>query len=239
MPLRFDFSQDQLTDFETVQELGRKVFDVVLKRLDSSSKSPLTQSGLRRALADAITPPKGKATSEKKRGLEALLRVLLGLGFIQTRSGAKLDDVLDAVELNLKEAWSSQSDKLAELNTLRTYLSTFLNHSYVRAVVKAIDVSQEYANLLLNTRIMTDVRPIFNDEGDQIEGAVVSFTLRLNFLNAGRQRSMTLAVDATDIETLAEQCARAMRKANTAQQRFSSPQDVEIPITIAGKEESS
>ena len=86
---------------------------------------------------------------------------------------------------------------------------------------------------------MTDIRPIFNDEGDQIEGAVVSFTLRLNFVNAGRERSMTLAVDATDIETLAEQCARAMRKANAAQKWFSSSQDVEIPITIAGKEESS
>jgi hypothetical protein len=239
MPLRLDLSPEHLTDFEAVQELGRKALEIILKRLDSSSNFPLTQSGLRRVLADGLTSSKGKAASEKKRGLDALLRVLLGLGFLQTRSGDKLDNVLGAVELDLKEAWSSQPDKLADLNTLRTYLSAFLKHSYVRAVVKAMDVSQEYANLLLSTRIMTDVRPIFNDEGDQIEGAVVSFTLRLNFLNAGRQRSMTLAVDATDIETLAEQCARAMRKANTAQQWFSSPQDVDIPITIAGKEEAS
>ena len=78
-------------------------------------------------------PRRVRQPPKRNGGWKALLRVLLGLGFVQTRSGAKLDDVLDAVELNLKEAWSSQLDKLADLNTLRTYLSTFLNHSYVRA----------------------------------------------------------------------------------------------------------
>ena len=84
-----------------------------------------------------------------------MLRLLVGIGIARSRGVATLDELLDSLEHDLKEAWAGQSDKLEGLSTLRSNLFKILTQHYVRTVVKAIDVSYEYANLLQSSRVMT------------------------------------------------------------------------------------
>lgn len=113
-----------------------------------------------------------------------------------------------------------------------------LDANPVRTTVKALDVAYEYANLLQSSRIMTDVRPVFNEDGDAIEGAVVAFTLRMNLLNAGHSQSLSIALDALDLRLLLEQCERALQKAETARNHFSS-RDSTLTFAIVGAEDTN
>ena len=58
MPVRFDLSGEQLADLESIQGLSRKVFDAILKRLDSEHKSGLTITDLRAVITEAISSSK-------------------------------------------------------------------------------------------------------------------------------------------------------------------------------------
>ena len=117
-----------------------------------------------------------------------------------------------------------------------TLLAELLKLESVRTTIKAVDIAYEYANILMSSRIMTDIRPVFNDPGDQIVGAVVSFTMILSILNDENSQSLSIAVDSADLEALAKQCSRALLKAQTASQRLSS-KSIGIPSAIVGMQE--
>ena len=95
-------------------------------------------------------------------------------------------------------------------------LQSLVDDKCVRLAATAIELSYDYANLLRRTKVLTDVRPIFNDAGDGIDGAVVSFTMRLRYSNADGEHDLSIALDENDIKTLQEQCQRAILKARTA-----------------------
>lgn len=71
--------------------------------------------------------------------------------------------------------------------------------------------------MLQNARIITDVRPVFNEEGSEIEGAIVSFTLRLHYDNIGGSESLSVALDEGDVQKMLATCQRALKKAQVAQ----------------------
>jgi hypothetical protein len=134
-----------------------------------------------------------------------------------------------------REDSEHQEPKEAQYKFVHEFLRDLLKVEWVRITIKAIDLSYEFANLLQESRIITDIRPIFNEEADTIEGSVVTFTLRLNFLNAGQYESLSIAVDAADLEILESQCKRALQKAETALNSLNSERERGIPTTIAGK----
>ena len=75
-------------------------------------------------------------------------------------------------------------------------------------------------NLLQSTRILTDVRPLFSDDAQSIDGAVVAHTLRLRYDSAGIDHELSLALDSSDLHKLIEDCERALQKEKTAQERI-------------------
>ena len=233
MPGQFALTKNQVADFSRIQGLERKDLERVLKRLKSTKLPPLSQAALRHLINDALPPEKRTGSSEV---VESLGRVILGLGGLELRGFGDLHGLLDDLDSDLREVWADDQSKFERWNRIRPLLAQILSIDAVRMTIKALDVSYEYANLLQYSRIMTDVRPIFNEGGGQIEGAVVSFTLRMSFLNAGQPKSLSIEVDAADLKILVEQCQRALRKAETAKRRFSSA-DIGIPLTIAGSDE--
>jgi hypothetical protein len=230
MPRQFELSDGQIADFETVRALGPKNLEAILKKLKAAKHPPLSQPALRRVMGEALS---SKDEADRSASSNALSRVILGLGSVYVRELDDLERILASVDESLREFWSSDKAKLTEWEKARPLFAELLKLDSVRTTMKAVDVSYEYANILMDSRIMTDIRPIFNETGDQIQGAVVAFTLRLNFINADDSHSISIAVDAADLQVLLEQCNRALLKAKTASQRLSS-KSVGIPSTIAG-----
>lgn len=118
-------------------------------------------------------------------------------------------------------------------------MSKLFQADAVRTVSKATDLAYDHANLFQGVRIVTDIRPVFNDLDDDrlaIDGAVVSYTLRLHFDNREGDHSLSIALDEADILVLQDQCERALRKAKIAYERMSQPQNAGIPTVISGED---
>ena len=102
-----------------------------------------------------------------------------------------------------------------------------------RIVANALNLSYDYANLYLRARIITDIRPLFSKDAESIEGAVISYTLRLSIRSANGQNELSMAMDEADVLDLAQQCDRAFKKAHTA--RKIMKMQAEIPTVITGE----
>jgi len=99
----------------------------------------------------------------------------------------------------------------------------------VRLAATAIELSYDYANLVRNVRILSDIRPLYDEEAEKIEGAVISHTMRLHYDSADGEHELSLAMDEKDISNLMEQCKRALKKSQTAKA------SVHFPSIISGQ----
>ena len=114
---------------------------------------------------------------------------------------------------------------------IREPFKDLLSLDNVKIVAKALDLHYDYANLFQSARVVTDIRPLFDDDGTKIKAAVVSFTLRLYFDNREGDHSLSLALDEADVQELMKQCERALVKAKTAKSLMERNR---MPILVAG-----
>ena len=97
---------------------------------------------------------------------------------------------------------------------------------------KAIDISYDFERVYITGRLLTSVRPVFDDPREEIIGWTVVQTLRLEFVAAnGDQSSISIAMDADDIRQLKKECDVALVKAEKARAEMESKLRVDAIIT--------
>ena len=77
---------------------------------------------------------------------------------------------------------------------------------------KASFLTYERQNVLHQTQIISDIRPVFDKAAETIREMIVTHTLVIYYSDGGDQTELHLALDRTDIDTLREQCDRADSK---------------------------
>lgn len=80
---------------------------------------------------------------------------------------------------------------------------------------KSESLAGAHGNLLSESVILTDIRPVFNHAGDKVVQTVVSHVLLIDYLSGQDHKRIELALDATDISELKDACERAKRKSGT------------------------
>ena len=98
---------------------------------------------------------------------------------------------------------------------------------------KASHLALRHKHLWQQSNIYTDIRPVFNDAGDEVLRAVVNHLLIVDYYSTNvdgfRKKRISITMDAEDIESLLHQCERAMAKAKATVNAF------ECPISITGE----
>ena len=108
-----------------------------------------------------------------------------------------------------------------------------LSSRSVRAATKALSVSYDFERVYIDGRFLTSLRPIFDSNRDDIIGAVIVQTLRLEFTTPeGGRSTISLALDKADLIQLREACERAIRKADATLNKTS--QAWSLPTFIPG-----
>ena len=103
-----------------------------------------------------------------------------------------------------------------ELKGLRVRLLKVLSDDHARLNAKAILLFNERPTLLVGTKIVSDLRPIFRAGGskpEMIEAFSVIHTLVLTCVQNDEEVKHHIALDATDLRTLADAVTRAQSKA--------------------------
>jgi hypothetical protein len=98
-------------------------------------------------------------------------------------------------------------------------LSALLQNPVIDRFAKALSLRNEYERILDDTRILTDIRPVFDEDADNpaITAAIVNHTLRFSYTSGdGESHESHFALDISDLNKLRKQIDKAIKKDKAA-----------------------
>jgi len=164
---------------------------------------------------------------------------LLLLSKVRRSYSADAVAVLEAISADIalrgdQYRWSAE--EVASWKRLAPSIAAVVALSTVSVLEKSVELAYSFRSLYRSARVLTDIRPVFNDDGSEVHAAVVTHTLELAYTEDGVTKTLCLAVDAQDLTQLSTICSRAQQKAKAARALMSA--GVKVPTSIAGDIES-
>ena len=225
MPVQLVLRSKQLQDLAVIRDLGNSKIQAVIDKLSSIEPAPMRPYDLHRAILDILST----------RDADILMRQLIPLYTIRRQRDLSAKDLIESLSSGISKAappWNEE--QISRWKALEETLHKLFSLSIVWTVIKAMDLSFDYPQLLQNIKIMTDIRPIFNEEASEIQGSIITYTLRIYFDSIGGSESLSIAMDENDVKKLKKICERALNKAQTAK---SFMQKADIKRTVISGEE--
>jgi len=223
MTIEIVLSEDQLQHLSILRDLSDDTVSNIINELKELKPTPLKPEDLSLVIKK-YTPH-----------VELILRLLLSLYNIRRQANVSSSELLDALTSAIEKAkptWAEdQREKWKDRHPLFQQLFSL---EPIWTVVKGIDLSYDYTNLLQNIKILTDIRPIFDEDASTIKGSIISHSLRISYNTRETLKNITLAMDTEDINNLLESCERALKKAKTS--KYVMQEYAKIPTFIAGEE---
>ncbi len=87
----------------------------------------------------------------------------------------------------------------------------------LKTTMKAMGVVLDQDRIFYQARILTDIRPVFNEDGDSVDAAVIVHNLRIHYGQDSDHKDFYVALDTRDIQSLREVLDRADAKAKCLQ----------------------
>ena len=227
MVIKIQINRSQVADLKKIIELGPEALNEVVDSIEKCDPAPFTPAELQTAIREVI--------KDSSSVVDSILRQMLPLASLKRRKKLESVAIVEAIRDGLKAATPKIDDTvLAKWGELEPAFVRLLSSRRVETIAKTLNLSYDYANLLQTTRIVTDIRPIFDNEVTSIDGAVVSFTLRLSYDNNEGNHGLSLAMNQTDVKALRDQCDRALKKGALAQETIAK---LQFRVTISGSED--
>jgi hypothetical protein len=159
-----------------------------------------------------------KIPSVSREAVESIVDELFSLNSASETSGLPLDQfnkiILEAVIEDAKKSGVSPETQ----TVLQARLNRLLDLKASLALTsKALDVLTDAERVFYSAKILTDVRPVFDQLGSRIEAAVIVHNLRIHFGKDGEHRDFVIALDTSDVAKLREVLNRADAKAKSLQ----------------------
>jgi len=216
----------QLDDLGVICDLDQ----TVLRRIQEHLSSQNSILRPRQMIHQIVEVAEDRLDDEE---IESIVRLTISLRGIVRR--LRLDP--QEFTIGLRQAVNRDSDwepeRKAKWPEVEPLFFDLVWSNPARMISNAIELSYDYANLYRSGRIITDIRPLFTDDASAIEGAVISFTLRLHYDSDDASHEISVAMDEMDVDQLFEQCERALTKAKTAKLKI----EESIPAFITGSED--
>lgn len=207
---QIQLEENQIQGFEIFLKLGEKRIQSIIREIHSSAISLLEPEDLQDAIQRVI-----QDLNEDSR---IITNQLMYLYNIKRASGIDAKELLNALESSIKNAENPwEISKINELKKLEPTLVDLFSISKISYIVKAISLSFDYTNLAQSIKILTDIRPVYNEDAKEIVGEVITHTLRLYYQGMEGQKSISITLDTEDIKMLGKSCKRALTKERTAQ----------------------
>jgi len=92
------------------------------------------------------------------------------------------------------------------------WLTRVLSSRTITRLAKAFDIAIDYQFLFHVARILTDIRPVFADSPDDLLGAVVTHTLKIDFYTREGHDELYVAMNDDDLAELERAVQRAKVK---------------------------
>jgi len=197
-------------DLRVIRGIDRGQLAEFANRLRSHNSAIFSLNELRQ-LAEGIIPADAA---------DVLIRQVASLAAFARQNNLSADEVMRAVDLGLKYTnWSDDARK--EWTSVSKILGEILSAERINVLAKTIDLSHSFDRLLDSVRVLTDIRPVFDEPRANIIGAVITQTLRLGYTADSGDESLSIALDGNMVKTLRDECNRAIAKAQEAKKLMS------------------
>lgn len=148
---------------------------------------------------------------------QSLVSEIFNMSAAMAMMDLRSEEFISAV---LKAVSSGKTKRLAlsedQKGILRDRLSNILSGR------KGLDITTKAAGVMLDqhrtfysAKILTDVRPVFDEEAKLVDAAVIVHNLRIHYGQDGDHKDFYVALDKSDIEELRQALERADAKAKT------------------------
>lgn len=170
---------------------------------------------------DALTRLLAKRTGLELPAIGPVISALWKLAFVQRDRDADPHTFLSALEDDLrakppdkwgaedKELWTARRDHFARL---------LAPDGAIASSAKAADLLLEQQHIFCSARIMTDVRPLFDEHAQCVERFLPFHTMSLAYYEGRETRTMHIAMDSKDLARLRDQVEHAEQKERVIRQ---------------------
>jgi hypothetical protein len=225
MTPQIKLQKQHLADLQCIREMGETELFRIVTELNKLPIAPLQPKELLALISRVLN---GNSTVA-----DVLLRQLLSLHGMRRQLGLNSDEVFAGLDSGLRDSDWNESDVKKWQSVFKSFKDLF-ELPIVRLSATALDLAYQHSHLLQRTQIITDVRPLFNDQATEIQGTIISHKLLVRYDDLEGEHALSLAVDDRDIEALIKQCERALKKAQTAKDQLSFKAG--LTTIIPGKE---
>jgi len=204
--LPFRIPSDEVRYFKQIVETDIEQLNRAAAFL-RGEKPRLDVSSLSRDLA--------KAVDLEFEQVDSLVRFLWRLTLVKRRFELNLHEFIAALHASLeqfsKQTWS-QEDR-AEWEKRQQILADLLDPQGALGLgAKATELLWEQPLVLCGARVVTDLRPIFDDPAEIIQGFITFHTLILRCLEGTDEKEIHVAMDNNDVSLLKGHLERAEKK---------------------------
>lgn len=214
MPVQLNLKKVQLEDLATIRDLDDSILEQIIEKINSAPQVPLHPNQINQLINNILKDP--IKTSSVVRNL-ASSYALIGQRDMSPK------DIVEAITNGIKaESRTPWSEK--ELRRWEAKFSVLIKlYSLVniKLLIKALELSYDYDNLFQNSKILTDIRPVYDDLAENIRGAIISHTLHIYYDNSIGSNSIQISLDEKDIKQLYDNCDRALKKSQVAKSLWS------------------
>jgi len=175
MAVKFRIPKDQVPDLVTIRNLGAVQLQKIIDHLATCEVLPLRPANLIARVVESLDGDTETA--------ESVVRSLLPLNQLIRQSVRTVDGVLEGLRNGIATLPDWSPEDKAAWQSIEPQLRQLFQADAIRTVSKATDLAYDHANLFQGARIVTDIRPVFNDLEqftgfvDYIEGPTAFVTL--------------------------------------------------------------
>jgi hypothetical protein len=196
-PIRISIPQRGVAVLKWFANLPEQDFELILSALQDgdavqSRSDVVTQ--LQEALPDA---PAQRA--------EELVSEVFSLLLLNFSHNWEIEEIAEKAAASLSLALNPDQQLV-----LKTRLSAISSNPILILLAKAYDVAAEHQNLLHESRIISDIRPVHKSgPGSPVVGAIITHILKLEYHSLRGREELYVALNDQDLEELGEAVARA------------------------------
>jgi hypothetical protein len=179
--------------------------ETAFDRAASVKENMISPKGLRAAMEDVLP-------SEIVR---ALIHQVIGLRSYIDEAQVAPAEAMEALSLGLKrQKWPE--DLYSKWEEVAKILERFLLLENVVTIAKALELSLDFEHILIDSKILTDIRLVYSANRDKIIGGIVCNRLRIKFHDEDAHKSLSISLDKDEIEHLQKLCNEALNKIKMA-----------------------
>lgn len=141
-----------------------------------------------------------------------------------------VDDLTESLERDASEHW--KPEQIKKWKDAREQIQDALSpDNPLNIIQKSIRLTYEYENILHDSTIFTDVRPVFGDDAQSINRLIINNVLEIEYSDGNKRRKFFAALDARDIAKLKRACERAQTKTEALKTHLDG---LSTPVIVVG-----